>query len=81
MSLQNSSQIVATIAYAKCDKIDRLALWEDIYFLYHNINVSWLIGGDFNVIMNEEERIGGLSVYPNEYEDFAFCINSFELVE
>ncbi|KAH0722504.1 hypothetical protein KY289_005548 [Solanum tuberosum] len=28
-----------------------------------------------------KERIGGLPVYPNEFEDFAFCVNSCDLVE
>ncbi|XP_060177818.1 uncharacterized protein LOC132607752 [Lycium barbarum] len=41
----------------------------------------WLIGGDFNVILNEKEKIGGLPVSPQEYEDFAFCMNSCELHE
>ncbi|XP_059302272.1 uncharacterized protein LOC132054245 [Lycium ferocissimum] len=41
----------------------------------------WLIGVDFNVILNEEEKIGGLPVLPNEYEDFAFCLNSCELIK
>ncbi|XP_059289345.1 uncharacterized protein LOC132042852 [Lycium ferocissimum] len=41
----------------------------------------WLIGGDFNVILNEEEKIGGLPVFPQEYEDFAFCLHSCELHE
>ncbi|XP_060182430.1 uncharacterized protein LOC132612110 [Lycium barbarum] len=41
----------------------------------------WLVGGDFNVILNEEEKIGGLPVLPQEYEDFAFCMNSCELHE
>ncbi|KAH0696401.1 hypothetical protein KY290_013768 [Solanum tuberosum] len=31
--------------------------------------------------MSNEEKIGGLHVYPNEYEDFAFCVNSCDLVE
>ncbi|KAH0701900.1 hypothetical protein KY290_017133 [Solanum tuberosum] len=31
--------------------------------------------------MSEEEKIGGVPVYPAEYEDFAFCINSCELVD
>ncbi|XP_059295494.1 uncharacterized protein LOC132048826 [Lycium ferocissimum] len=45
------------------------------------MNFPWLIGGDFKVIMNDEEKIGGFPVYPNEYEDFAFCMNSCELNE
>lgn len=31
--------------------------------------------------MNAEEKIGGLTVYPNVVEDFAFCINSCELFD
>ncbi|KAH0642345.1 hypothetical protein KY289_033319 [Solanum tuberosum] len=38
-------------------------------------------GRDFNVIMEEDEKIGGLPIYPQEYEDFALCINSCELVD
>ncbi|XP_059292187.1 uncharacterized protein LOC132045622 [Lycium ferocissimum] len=34
---------------------------------------------DFNVVLNEEEKIGGLPIVPQDYEDFAFCINSCEL--
>ncbi|XP_059291733.1 uncharacterized protein LOC132045207 [Lycium ferocissimum] len=31
--------------------------------------------------MHEDEKIGGLPVYPDKYEDFAFCVNSSELFE
>ncbi|XP_016464180.1 uncharacterized protein LOC107787164 [Nicotiana tabacum] len=37
--------------------------------------------GDFNVVLGEEEKIGGLPVYPLEYEDFAFCVNSCGLFD
>lgn len=73
--------MVTTIVYAKCDAIDKLNLWDDIYLLSQNMRLPWLVAGDFNVIMSDEEKIGGLPVYPNEYEDFAFCINSYELID
>lgn len=38
--------------------------------------LPWLVAGDLDVILNENEEIGGLPVAPQEYEDFAFCINS-----
>jgi len=40
-----------------------------------------LVGGDFNVILSDEEKIGGFLVLPQEYEDAAFCINSCELYD
>ncbi|XP_060210651.1 uncharacterized protein LOC132637602 [Lycium barbarum] len=45
------------------------------------MSMPWLIDGDFNVILNEEEKIGGLPVFPLEYKDSAYCINSCELFE
>ncbi|XP_059314087.1 uncharacterized protein LOC132064926 [Lycium ferocissimum] len=35
--------------------------------------------GDFNVILHEEEMIGGFPVHQTEVEDFAFCKNSCDL--
>ncbi|KAG5626762.1 hypothetical protein H5410_011980 [Solanum commersonii] len=40
-----------------------------------------MVGADFNVILSDEEKIGGLSVYPHEYEDFSCCINSCDLTD
>ncbi|XP_019257655.1 PREDICTED: uncharacterized protein LOC109235859 [Nicotiana attenuata] len=37
--------------------------------------------GDFNVVLGEDEKIGGLPVYRPEYEDFAFCVNSCGLFD
>lgn len=70
-----------TIEYAKCNENARLALQDDIYQLAVTMTDPWLVGGDFNVILNDEEKLGGLPVYPQECEDFAFCINSSELEE
>lgn len=41
------------------------------------MRLSWLVGGDFNVIMSEEENIDGITIYPNEYKDFfvSICVN------
>ncbi|XP_060170567.1 uncharacterized protein LOC132601499 [Lycium barbarum] len=73
--------MVVKVVNAKCDATDRLALWDSLYCMSNGMTSPWLLGGDFNVIMNEDERIGGLLLYPQEYEDFTFCINSCELSE
>ncbi|XP_060182904.1 uncharacterized protein LOC132612840 [Lycium barbarum] len=73
--------MVVTLVYAKCDALKRLSLWDNMYCLADGMTPPLLIGGDFNVILNEEENIGGLPVLPKKYEYFAFCINYYELTE
>ncbi|XP_060190763.1 uncharacterized protein LOC132620056 [Lycium barbarum] len=73
--------LVTTMVYAKCDDTERLQLWDSIYQLVGNIDAPWLVGGDFNVVLNGDEKIGGNLVIPQDYEDFAFCINSCETVD
>ncbi|XP_060211843.1 uncharacterized protein LOC132639414 [Lycium barbarum] len=76
-----NKDMVVTMVYAKCSELERMQLWDSLYLLASNMTSPWLVGGDFNVILNEEEKIGGLPVLPQEYEDFAFCLNSCELHE
>ncbi|XP_060210626.1 uncharacterized protein LOC132637573 [Lycium barbarum] len=76
-----SKDMVVTMVYAKCSEVERLQLWDNLYLLASNMTSPWLVGGDFNVLLNEEEKIGGQLVLPQEYEDFAFCLNSCELHE
>ncbi|XP_060185616.1 uncharacterized protein LOC132615077 [Lycium barbarum] len=73
--------IIATFVYAKCDEGERLELWDSLYQLASDMNFPWMVGGDFNVILSEEEKLGGLPVALSECEDFAFCINSCGLLD
>nr|XP_016461422.1 PREDICTED: uncharacterized protein LOC107784758 [Nicotiana tabacum] len=70
-----------TFVYAKCSSLERLELWDNLYYLTIGMELPWLVGGYFNVVLNEEEKIGGLLVYLPEYEDFAFCVNSCGLFD
>ncbi|KAH0693154.1 hypothetical protein KY290_021334 [Solanum tuberosum] len=82
LQYQETGQSLVTIfVYAKCDEQERRGLWEDIHNLSINMNLPWFVGGDFNFILNNEEKIGGLPVYPQEYEEFAICVNSCDLVD
>lgn len=47
----------------------RLRLWDNIDLLA--MSLPWLVGGCYNEIVNEEEKIRGLPVVPRENEDFA----------
>ncbi|XP_070045606.1 uncharacterized protein [Nicotiana tomentosiformis] len=61
--------------------MERLELWDNLYYLALDMELPWMVGGDFNVILSEEEKIRGQPVYPPEYEDFAFCVNSCGLFD
>lgn len=58
--------MVMTAVYANCDAGDRQWFWTEIYHLHNNMSFPWLVGGDFNVILDAKEKIGGLPVLPQE---------------
>ncbi|XP_059310998.1 uncharacterized protein LOC132062440 [Lycium ferocissimum] len=78
---EHNKHMITTLVYAKYDDHERLQLWDSIYHLSAIIDIPWMVGGDFNVVLNEEDKIGGTPIVPQNYEDFAFCINSCELEE
>ncbi|KAH0692908.1 hypothetical protein KY290_021060 [Solanum tuberosum] len=57
---RKGKKILVTLVYAKCTAVERLRLWEDIYAICDNHSLPWMVGGDFNVVMGEDEKIGGL---------------------
>nr|XP_009629929.1 uncharacterized protein LOC104119987 [Nicotiana tomentosiformis] len=73
--------IMMTFVYAKCSSLERLELWDNMYYMAAVMELPWLVGGDFNVVLHEDKKIGGLPVYPLEYEDFAFYVNSCGLFD
>ncbi|XP_059281287.1 uncharacterized protein LOC132034982 [Lycium ferocissimum] len=73
--------IIVSFVYAKCDEGERQALWDDMYQITSSMNIPWMIGGDFNVILSDEVKLGGAPVTLNETEDFAFCVNSCDLFD
>ncbi|XP_070057887.1 uncharacterized protein [Nicotiana tomentosiformis] len=46
-----------------------------------DMTMPWLVGGDFNIIWDKEEKFGGLPVSLNEIDDFRHCINTCNLVD
>nr|XP_016515213.1 PREDICTED: uncharacterized protein LOC107831932 [Nicotiana tabacum] len=72
--------MMMTFVYAKCSAMERLDLWDYLYYLASDMELPWLVGEDFNVILHEDEKLGGLPVHPPEYEDFAFCVNFCDVV-
>lgn len=45
------------------------------------MTVPLLVGGDFNIIWDKEEKFKGLPVSLNEIDDFRHCINTCNLTD
>ncbi|KAH0698913.1 hypothetical protein KY284_013128 [Solanum tuberosum] len=67
--------------YAKCNADQRQMLWEDRFQLATGMTSPWVVGRDFNVVLNAEEKIGGSPVSYADHEDFENCISSCDLNE
>ncbi|XP_019248638.1 PREDICTED: uncharacterized protein LOC109227900 [Nicotiana attenuata] len=76
-----NNELYVTLVYAKCDPTERIELWDLMYHLASDMESPWLVGGDFNVILSEEEKCGGLPIYLSEVEDFAQCVDACALYD
>ncbi|XP_071926682.1 uncharacterized protein [Coffea arabica] len=61
--------MVFSFVHAKCNKQDRRSLWS-MLLLDNPIDAPWFLVGDFNVIVSEEEKRGGLPFRLGEGLDF-----------
>ncbi|KAH0716859.1 hypothetical protein KY290_013428 [Solanum tuberosum] len=77
----NNAQVKITSVYARCSSLERLELWDDLEEVAYCTNCPWLVGGDFNTITDESEKLGGLHVSQIEVDDFVQCISSGTLNE
>lgn len=67
---QNKENYI-TAVYAKCSVLLRRNLWNDLTMFFENLESPWLIGGDFNSILNRGEKDGGNSPNRRSMEDFS----------
>ncbi|XP_070054818.1 uncharacterized protein LOC142179966 [Nicotiana tabacum] len=79
--IETHVELMLTLVYAKCDAIERIELWDSLYAMTQDMIVLWLVGGDFNVIWDEEEKFGGLPFSLNEVDDFRHYINTCNLTD
>lgn len=78
--IKGGQHFLVTSVYARCSALKRLELWEELETIDSD-NIPWLIEGDFNVILNEEEKLGGLDFTQQEAMDFAQCMSVYALAE
>lgn len=54
---QSQKDFIVTLVCAKCDAIEINELWDSMYVLAHEMTIPWLVGSDFNIIVDEEEKL------------------------
>ncbi|XP_075082606.1 uncharacterized protein LOC142166877 [Nicotiana tabacum] len=65
--------------YAKCDKQLRNLMWDDLRETAGTINGPWGFVGDFNVISNVAEKLGGRDFRVEESLDFISYLSDCEI--
>lgn len=56
----NSSSFLCTVVYASPQQTKRKDLWYNLDVMENSISESWLIVGDFNSVLHDSERVGGV---------------------
>lgn len=64
-----------SIVYAEHTFVSRHPLWADIVHLSENMNIPWLVAGDFNAIKEPSDRIGSSTVWIPSFDEFGQCLS------
>ncbi|KAL6570156.1 hypothetical protein OROMI_014670 [Orobanche minor] len=62
-----------TVVYGRNTKIQRRDLWDDLLSVSQN-QVPWMVGGDFNIILQPEEKKGGAGPIQSDMDEFNDCL-------
>ncbi|XP_020254007.1 uncharacterized protein LOC109831080 [Asparagus officinalis] len=69
-----------TVVYALNQRDGRKVLWQELQGFKLSVDCPWLVGGDFNAIINGDEKLGGAPTTGADTEDFQHFISSNQLV-
>ncbi|XP_070048672.1 uncharacterized protein [Nicotiana tomentosiformis] len=76
--VKNSNMFI-TVVYAKCNANERKDLWSSLEGTHMVIDGPWCIGGDFNVILDPDEKHGGRPHRMYKSLDFSSCMDNCEV--
>ncbi|KAI0524767.1 hypothetical protein KFK09_004152 [Dendrobium nobile] len=74
-------QCLASFVYAVTSCSLRKNLWDQLVNFHSIYTLPWLVGGDFNTIVNPSERVGGLHPNFRSMEDFNDMIMNCNLID
>ena len=76
-----SHNFLLTAIYASPNFNKRKMLWEYLKNLAPSVNLPWVLLGDFNEMLAEDEKMGGLPLNRNRISAFRECINQCGLMD
>lgn len=71
--LTTHTVFACTVIYGSNNPEERALLWENLAQM-HDTQMPWLVGGDFNCVLDPNERLGGNPPSRVEIEDFRTCL-------
>lgn len=69
------------VGYALNLSTQRKILWEEIRQFMKNVDIPWLVMGDFNNVRLRQEKVGCRQVPVENLSDFNSLINEADLFE
>lgn len=70
-----------SIIYASTTFTKIKLLWDSLRFLSQSIKDPWLIAGDFNEILSQQDKRGSLPINISRNSEFWSCINHCNLLD
>ena len=77
----SSLSFLLTVVYAPPQFIKRKPFWDYLQNLAMNISLPWILIGDFNDMIFEEEKLGGLPVNRTRIVAFRNCLDKCGLID
>ncbi|XP_061336944.1 uncharacterized protein LOC133284010 [Gastrolobium bilobum] len=65
---------VATFVYGSPRRVERLQLWEELLVIADSVVGPWVLVGDFNSVLRQYEKVGGLDVCWRSIQDMQECL-------
>ncbi|XP_048502731.1 uncharacterized protein LOC125498546 [Beta vulgaris subsp. vulgaris] len=77
-AISNKKEFYCTFVYAFNSAESREELWNDLEMIAGNMKKAWVILGDFNCVLEREEKIGG-PIRDHDMNPFRRCVTKCEL--
>lgn len=76
-----NNEMYITVVYTKCIAAERKELWSSLEGVHLVVNGPWSIRGDFNVILDPDEKRGGNPHRMHRSFDFINCMDNCEVTD